>query len=125
MRIAVTSKGKELGSETDPRFGRCRFFLIVEPDTMEFKAVENTSAEAMGGAGPQASQTISRLGAEVLITGNVGPNAFQALKASGIKVMVGAKGTVEDAVSDFKQGKLEEIMDPSVGSHSGFRSMRG
>ncbi|MBN1540210.1 MAG: NifB/NifX family molybdenum-iron cluster-binding protein [Candidatus Thermoplasmatota archaeon] len=121
MKIAVTSKGKELTSETDPRFGRCRFFLIVDPETGEFQAVENDSSMAMGGAGPQASQTISRLGVEVLITGNVGPNAFQALKASGIKVFIGATGTVEEMIEKYGRGELEEINDPSVASHSGMR----
>lgn len=119
MKIAVTSKGKEMSSETDTRFGRCGFFIIVDPDTKEFQAVENESSMKMGGAGPQASQTISRLGAEVLITGNVGPNAFQALKASGIKVLIGASGTVEEMIEKYEKCELQEINDPSVGSHSG------
>ena len=121
MKIAVTAKGKELTSEMDPRFGRCRYFLIVDPKTKEFEAVENGSAMAMGGAGPQASQTISRLGAEVLITGNVGPNAFEALKASGIKVLIGATGTVDEVIGKYEKGELEEIQSASVGSHSGMR----
>jgi len=121
MKIAVTAKGKELTSETDPRFGRCRFFLIVDPKTKEFEAVENGSAMAMGGAGPQASQTIPRLGVNVLITGNVGPNAFEALKASGIRVLTGATGTVEESIGKYERGELVEIQDPSVGSHSGMR----
>ena len=119
MKIAITSKGKELGSEIDPRFGRCRYFLIVDLETLKFEAIENGSSMAMGGAGPQASQTVSKLGAEILITGNVGPNAFQALKASGIKVMIGASGTVEDMIAKFGRGELEEISNASVGSHSG------
>ncbi|MDG6225520.1 MAG: NifB/NifX family molybdenum-iron cluster-binding protein [Candidatus Thermoplasmatota archaeon] len=121
MKIAVTAKGNELTSEMDPRFGRCRFFLIVDPNTKEFEAVENKSAMATGGAGPQASQTISRLGVEVLITGNVGPNAFEALKASGIRVLIGASGTVEEILGKYDKGELEEIQGASVGSHSGMR----
>jgi len=121
MKIAVTSKGKEMSSEVDPRFGRCSIFTIVDTDTNEYQAVENTNSLAMGGAGPQATQTISRLGVEVLITGNVGPNAFQALKASGIRVLIGAKGTVQEMIDKFGRGELEEINDPSVASHSGMR----
>jgi len=122
MRIAVTSKGTEPGSETDPRFGRCRYFLIVDRDKNEIIAVENESSMATGGAGPQASQTISKLGVEVLITGNVGPNAYSALRASGIRVMIGASGTVSEAIAKFERGELEEISDASVGPHSGMRS---
>lgn len=122
MKIAVTSKGKEIDSETDPRFGRCRYFLIVDRDKNEMIAIENESSMATGGAGPQASQTIARLGVNILITGNVGPNAFAALKVSGIKVMVGATGTVKETLERFERGELEEISDASVGSHSGMRS---
>ena len=119
MKLAITAKGKDLEAEIDPRFGRCQYFLIVDPETMEFEALENESAMAMGGAGPQASQLISHKGAKVVLTGNVGPNAFQALNAAGIKVMTGASGTVKDMVERYKSGELEETNAASVGSHSG------
>lgn len=121
MKIAVTAKGKDIEDEVDPRFGRCPYFLIVDPDTMEFEAFENQSAMAMGGAGPQASQAISQMGVEVVITGNVGPNAFQALGAAGIKVMTGASGTVKEMVDKYKSGDFAETNAPNVGSHSGMR----
>ena len=88
---------------------------------MEFEAVENLSIMAKGGAGPQATHTISKMGAEVVITGNVGPNAFQALNAVGIKVITGATGKVSDMVEKFKTGDLTEIEQASVDSHSGIR----
>ena len=122
MKIAVTSKGKDPDAETDPRFGRCRYFIVKDTETGDLQAVENGSHMAMGGAGPQASQTISKLGVETLITGNVGPNAFEALKASGIKVFIGAAGTVGEAIAKYERGELEEIEDASVGSHAGMRS---
>jgi predicted Fe-Mo cluster-binding NifX family protein len=121
VKIAITAKGKEMDSESDPRFGRCIYFLIFDPRTKELEAVKNDSAMTTGGAGPQASQTISKLGVEVLITGNVGPNAFQALKAAGIRVLIGASGTVEESIGKYERGELEEIKDASVGPHSGTR----
>ena len=119
MKIAVTAKGDELDAEVDPRFGRCQYFVIVDPDTMEFEALENQSAMATGGAGPQAAQAISKMGVEAVMTGNVGPNAFQALEAAGIKVMTGASGTVKDMIEKYKSGGLAETKAPNVGSHSG------
>lgn len=121
MKIAVTAKGKDLGSEVDPRFGRCPYFLIVDPDTMEFEAFENQSAMASGGAGPQAAQEISKKGVEAVITGNVGPNAFQALSAAGIKIHTGAGGTVREALEKFKSGELAEAGAATTRSHSGMR----
>ncbi len=119
MKIAITAKGENLESEVDPRFGRCQFFIIIDPDTMEFEVMENPSAMAMGGAGPQASQAISGMGVEVVITGNVGPNAFQALNAAGIKVMTGASGTIKEVVEKYKSGNLAEAGNPTVGTHAG------
>jgi len=121
MKIAITSRGNDLDAEIDPRFGRCQYFVIVDTDTMEFESIENASAMAMGGAGPQAAQAISEKGAGAVITGNVGPNAFQALEAAGIKVMTGASGTVTDMVQKFKDGGFAETNAPSVSSHAGMR----
>jgi len=124
MKLAVTAKGDNLDAEADPRFGRCPYFLIIDPDTMEFEALENKSATAMGGAGPQASQAISKLGVEVVITGNVGPNAFQALSAAGIKVLTGASGTVREIVEKYKSGNAAEVSAATVGAHNGMRQGR-
>jgi predicted Fe-Mo cluster-binding NifX family protein len=119
MKLAVTARGDNLDADVDPRFGRCRYFVVIDPETMEFDSFENKSAMAMGGAGPQATQEISGRGVDVVITGNVGPNAFQALKAAGIKVITGASGTVKDMIDRYVGGELEETEGASVGSHSG------
>ena len=121
MKIAVTAKGNNLGAEVDPRFGRCLYLLIVNSETMEFEALENEGAMAMGGAGPQTAQAISQRGAEVVITGNVGPNAIQALNAAGIKVLTGASGSVKEVIEKYKNENLDETKTATVGSHAGMR----
>ena len=121
MKIAVTSKSNNLESEIDPRFGRCSYFLIVDTDTMNFEYLSNESAMASGGAGIQAAQNVAKTGAEVVVTGNMGPNAFQTLSAAGIRVFIGANGTVKEAVEKYKKGELKEAEAPNVGSHSGMR----
>jgi len=125
MKVAVTSKGKEPGSEVDPRFGRCRYFAIIDTDTGGFEAVENEGALAAGGAGPQASQTLSRTGARVVISGSVGPKAFEALKAAGIEIITGGAGTVEEVVKKYMKGELKPVTSHSVDSHSGMGGRRG
>ncbi len=122
MKIAITAKGDNLDAEVDPRFGRCQYFVIVDSETMEFEALPNESASAMGGAGPQAVQFISKHGAEAIITGNLGPNASQAINASGIKAFTGAGGTsVREALELQKNGKLQESSSATVGSHAGMK----
>ncbi len=107
MKIAVTSKGTSLGSEVDPRFGRAAFILVVDSESFDFEVIDNSeNINAFKGAGIQAASMISDKGAEILLTGYCGPNAFKALNAAKIKVAADVKGTVKDAVKLFVEGKL-------------------
>lgn len=119
MRVAVTSTGPDLNAQVDPRFGRCACFLFIDPDTMEFEAVENPNVSAMGGAGIQSAQLVANKGAEVILTGSCGPNAFQTFQAAGVKVIVGVTGLVSDAIRRFKSGELQPTPQPNVSSHFG------
>jgi len=122
MKICVTSKGNNLDSDIDPRFGRCRYFIIVDTDTMSFEPLSNESAMSSGGAGIQAAQTIAKTEAKTVLTGNMGPNAFQTLSAAGIMVFTGSSGTVKEAIEKYKKGELEKIESANVGSHSGMKA---
>lgn len=121
MKICVTSQGENLESEVDPRFGRCGYFIIANSETMEFEAIENTNTQGMGGVGIQSAQIISEKGAQVVITGNVGPNAFQTLNAAGIDMITGVSGMVKDAIEKYKTGKLKPTGGPSVESKFGMK----
>jgi predicted Fe-Mo cluster-binding NifX family protein len=117
--IAITSEGPMLEDVLDPRFGRAAGFMIVDPQTMEHRYVENGSAQAMAqGAGIQAAETVAGTGAEVVLTGFVGPKAFMALSAAGIRVAQNLENmTVQEAVDRFRQGNLDWAEAPNRGRH--------
>ena len=119
MKIGITSTGEDLNAQVDHRFGRCRFFLIIDIDTMDFKSISNESAMSSGGAGIQAAQNIAKAGVDVVITGNMGPNAFQTLSAAGIAVFTGATGTIKETIEKYKKGDLKRTESANVGSHFG------
>ena len=119
MKIAISATVPDLDAEVDPRFGRCQYFVIVDPDTMEFESVENSSAMASGGAGISAAQMIIGKGVEAVLTGNCGPNAYQVLSPAGIKVITGISGRVWDAAQSYKSGNLESSTQPNVPDHFG------
>jgi predicted Fe-Mo cluster-binding NifX family protein len=121
MKLCISSTGNDLDASVDPRFGRCQYFLFVNSETMDFEAVVNPAFIAGGGAGVQAAQLVANKGADVVITGNVGPNAFQALEAAGVKVITGAQGTVRSVIDSFKKGALDYAGAPSVETHYGTR----
>jgi len=125
MKICVSAVANSLDAQLDPRFGRCPYFAIVDSESMQFEAIPNVASGAMGGAGIQAAQVIAGKGVKLLITGNVGPNAFQALSAAGIKIVTGAFGTVREAVEKYKKGELRETGAPTVGGHFGMGRGQG
>ncbi|MEA2102333.1 MAG: NifB/NifX family molybdenum-iron cluster-binding protein [Thermodesulfobacteriota bacterium] len=125
MKIAVSASGSDLKDQADPRFGRCAYFHILDMDTGEHEAISNASAAAGGGAGISAAQSIVEKGAGAVVTGNCGPNAFQVFNAAGIKVFIGAKGSVSDAVDAYKAGKLSASQDANVKDHFGMGSGQG
>ena len=119
MKIAVSATVSDLDAEVDPRFGRCQYFIIVDPQSMEFEALDNSNAMAAGGAGISTAQMIANKGVEVVLTGNCGPNAYQTLSVAGIQVITGVSGRVRDAIEAYKAGRLQPNAQPSVGSHHG------
>jgi len=114
MKVAVTAVGNDLEAVVDPRFGRAPYFVIVETDDMSFAALANEAADASGGAGPAAAQAVADAGAQAVVTGNCGPNAHRTLEAAGIKVFLGAAGTVREAVERYLGGEYGEATEPNV-----------
>jgi len=119
MKIAVSATGPTLDAMVDPRLGRCEYFIIVDPETMEFEGIQNSSTALMHGAGIQTAQMIANKGAKVVLTGNCGPNAFQTLSAAGIQVITGVSGKVREAVERYKRGELKPTNQANVSSHFG------
>jgi predicted Fe-Mo cluster-binding NifX family protein len=119
MRICVTSQGDGLESKMDPRFGRCQYFIIADTDTFEFEAVKNPNIDAMGGAGIQSGQLIASKHVKAVLTGNVGPNAFQTLQAAGIEIITGMSGNVKEVIEKYKKGGLKPTQGPTAGSKYG------
>ena len=118
MKIAVSAKGTDLGAEVDPRFGRAAYILIVDGETLDLKVLDNqTNVNAFKGAGIQAASTLSENGAEVLLTGYCGPNAFRTLQAAKIKVVNEVSGTVQEALEAFKAGRYRFAEDANVEGH--------
>ncbi|MGB9499116.1 MAG: NifB/NifX family molybdenum-iron cluster-binding protein [Dissulfuribacterales bacterium] len=119
MKIGVTSTGPSLDDAVESRFGRCAYFLIIDPDTMAFEALANPNIAQGGGAGIQSAQLMANKGVSVVLTGNCGPNAFQTFGAAGIQVITGVSGLVRQAVEHYKSGALSKSSAPNVQSHFG------
>ena len=118
MKIAVSSRGPQLTSEVDPRFGRASYILIVDSETSEIEVLNNSlNANAFKGAGIQAATMVSDKGAKVVMTGYCGPKAFQVLAAANIKVVNDVSGSVSEAITRFKTGRVDFSAEPNAEAH--------
>jgi predicted Fe-Mo cluster-binding NifX family protein len=118
MKVAVTSQGVLLDSEVDPRFGRAPYIIVVDTETMDFEALDNSiNVNAFKGAGIQAATMVCEKGAKVLMTGYCGPKAFSTLQAGGVKVVSDVTGTIRDAIAAFKAGKVAYSTEANKDAH--------
>jgi predicted Fe-Mo cluster-binding NifX family protein len=107
MKICITSDGNNLKANVDPRFGRCAYFIIYDTETDNYNAIQNTNAEGMGGVGIKNATMIAEKGVEIIITGNIGPNASRVFDEFGIKVITGITGKIKDVIESFKKGNIK------------------
>jgi len=125
MKIVVTSDGTDLEAPVSPVFGRCSTYIFVDTESMEFEVVSNPAISAPGGAGIQAAQFIIERGAQAVLTGNVGPNAYNVFQAAGVPIYLLTGGMVREAVEAYKAGRLPSAADASVQAHAGMGMGRG
>ncbi|SRR6056297_3148444 len=120
MKIAITATKKEKGSNIDPRFGRTHYFLILNDDGKVEEIIDNQAQAAQRGAGISAAQKLENKDVNIIITGNIGPNAFNALSSAGVKVFLAeANITAAEAFKKWEKDKLKEVEKPNVGGHFG------
>ncbi|QZY55728.1 NifB/NifX family molybdenum-iron cluster-binding protein [Crassaminicella profunda] len=118
MKICITSMGNEKDAMMDSRFGRCPYFAIYDTETKEYEFMENNGVTAPGGAGIAAGQQVVSKGAEVVITGFIGPNAKRVIEGGQIKVYNGKGGSIEAEIKLYEEGKLTMI-ENAAPAHSG------
>lgn len=121
MKIAISCAGKVLDSMVDQRFGWAPFFIVYDQENDSFQVVSNDqNLQSAQGAGIQSAKTVVDTGVQAVITGNVGPEAYQALITAKIKIYLSKYGTVKNAVLDFKEGKLNQATGAIVEGHAIF-----
>jgi predicted Fe-Mo cluster-binding NifX family protein len=125
MKVVVSATGEDLSAQVSPVFGRCPTLIFIDTQTMEFEAVPNPAIAAAGGAGIQAAQFVVNMGAQAVLTGNVGPNAFNVLQAAGAQIYPVLAGTVQQAIDAYESGQLQPVSGATSGTHGGMGMGRG
>ena len=119
MKIAISASGKNLEARLDQRFGRCRYYIIIDSDDMSFEVLDNENGAHGGGAGVQSAQFVVSKGIQAVITGNCGPKAMQVFSAAGVHVFTGQTGTVRDVMKKYKNYELKAAAEANTPLHNG------
>ena len=109
MKICITSSGDTLESQVDPRFGRCRYFIIWDDENDTFEAISNPNIDAGSGAGIQSAQLVVAKNVSMIITGEIGPKAEQVFTTANLQVVTGASGTVKEAIEKYRQQRKKNF----------------
>ncbi len=118
MKIAVTSIDGTIGGAIDERFGRCRKIVVYEAGSKASSVVDNiANLNLPQGAGIQTAQNMVNAGVRAVISGHVGPKAFQVLAAAGIEVYSASNMSVGEALTRFEEGRLTKVAGADVQSH--------
>lgn len=114
MKIAISAAGDSLDSMMDPRFGRATYFLIIDSDTLAYQSFINPNVKA-DGAGIQSAQFVLEKGAQAIITGSCGPNAYKVLTAAGVTIIEASVKSVREQVQALKENRLP---NPTLSTNS-------
>lgn len=117
MKIAVSATDQSKESQLDRRFGRCEYFLIYDTETREYKAIINNGTTSGGGAGIAAASQVIDENVSVIITGNLGPNAFELIEKAGIKAYSCQVIPVFRALEMFQKDQLAIISSAGIAHH--------
>ena len=109
MKVAISTVQPQFEAELERRFGRCAYFVLVDAETREWEAFPNPAVEARGGAGTQAAQFLADQGAQAVISGDFGPNAYAALETASIHMYTARGGKVSEALEALLAERLERV----------------
>jgi len=118
MKIAISTGEENVRALLNPRFGRCEFFALYDTETKEWKFIPNSGSLEGKGAGIKAAQLVIEQNVDVLLTGDLGPNAADLIAEAGIKVYSLPEITLEEAVAEFEKGNLAAAPAESAPSNS-------
>jgi len=113
MRICIPTYGNDgLNNSICGHFGRAPTFTIYDTDTGEVKTIVNQS-EHVGGTGTPPEH-LSKENVNVMLCGGLGPKAIRMFRGYGIEVYVGATGTVQDTLTLWRNGQLQQASEDNA-----------
>ncbi|WP_409227241.1 NifB/NifX family molybdenum-iron cluster-binding protein [Gudongella sp. SC589] len=117
MIIGIPADIEDMDGPVSGSFGRAPYYFIYDNEKKIGHFVQNTAANAQGGAGVKAAQILVDQKVEVAISPQLGENAAMVLRDANIELFMPEDGSLMDNVLLFKDGKLEQLNNIHEGFH--------
>lgn len=119
--VAISAEGPSTDDAVDPRYGRAGGFVLAAFPHGDLSLapsityLDNGDAQIRAtGAGIATTEHLADAGVNVVISGYVGPKAFEALQAAGITVIQDMDGmTVGQALKKYRAGECQTASAPN------------
>jgi predicted Fe-Mo cluster-binding NifX family protein len=113
--VAISTARKSLDAPVEGLFGRARFFILADPDTLEWEALDNLSnISGSQSIGIATARSLVQKNVQTVMTGKCGAKAFAELKAAGVQVILDTEGTVRQALAKFIRRDFSPATGPNV-----------
>ena len=113
--VAISSAGESLDAKVQPLFGRSRFFILADPETLEWEVLDNlNNISSLQQVGVMTAQNLVRKNIRTVMTGKCGSKAFEELAAAGVQVLLDTQGTGRQALEKFIRGDFIPATSPNV-----------
>lgn len=113
MKVCVPSASNGgLKDNVGQHFGMVPTYTVLNVENDSVEIVENTS-QHNGGVG-LPPELLSKVGVNIMLCGGLGKKAVNLFTEFGIDVFIGAQGTVESAINDWKEGNLVKPTSENV-----------
>ncbi|HKJ40748.1 MAG TPA: NifB/NifX family molybdenum-iron cluster-binding protein [Sunxiuqinia sp.] len=115
MKIAIPSRSDMV----DNHFGHCEYFSIIEVDNQ--KQVTQKSAMATSkscGCKSNLAEELAQEGVTLLLAGGIGQGAVSKLKLQNIEVLTGFRGSIDEAIKQWKNNKFQLNQTTCVEHHN-------
>ena len=108
MKTGITSKGNNLNSGFDVRFGRTSWLCVYDSETGSAFFYENENKDLNGGAGTRTAEKAAELGVDQVISGDFGPKAKSMLEKFKIKMIIPGNHnrTVGEIIRELKANSI-------------------
>lgn len=109
MKVALPSRQNLI----DDHFGHCEYFTVftIDDNNKDILSKETLASPAGCGCKSNIAQTLSEMGVKVMLAGNMGAGAVNVLNSSGIQVLRGCSGDVQEVVKKWLAGSLVDSGD--------------